>query len=76
MIVKTVVNMSLAGQSLAAIANAMNTAGHRTPSGLEVWNRRIVFDLLHTRHVQQYLERITGLDLDRQDRDVVRKTQG
>jgi hypothetical protein len=59
MIVKTVVNMRLAGQSLAAIASAMNAAGYRTPSGRELWNRRMVFDLLHTRHVQQYLERMT-----------------
>lgn len=59
MIVKAVVGLSLAGQSLAAIASAMNSAGYRTPSGREMWNRRIVFDLLHTRHAQQYLERIT-----------------
>ena len=60
MIVKTVVGMSLTGQSLTAIASAMNAAGYRTPGGREVWNRRMVFDLLHTRHVQQYLERVIG----------------
>jgi hypothetical protein len=34
----------------------MNIAGYKTPSGRDVWNRRIVFDLLHTRHVQEYME--------------------
>jgi hypothetical protein len=43
--------------SLSEIANAMNAAGHETPGGHDIWNRRIVFDLLHTKHAQEYMER-------------------
>jgi hypothetical protein len=52
--------MRLSGMSLAQIAVAMNVAGCRTPSGREVWNRSIVFDLLHTRHVQECLEHVAN----------------
>ena len=55
-VVRIVVFLKLDGLSLSEIAGAMNIAGYKTPSGRDVWNRRIVFDLLHTRHVQEYME--------------------
>jgi hypothetical protein len=47
--------------SLSEIADAMNVAGHQTPGGLNTWNRRIVFDLLHTKHAKEYIERAVSL---------------
>ena len=47
--------------SLTEIADAMNVAGQKTPSGRNIWNRRIVFDLLHTKHAQQYMERAASI---------------
>jgi hypothetical protein len=49
--------MRLSGMSLSKIAMAMSIAGYKTPSGRDSWNRHIVFDLLHTRHVQEYMKR-------------------
>lgn len=56
-VVRVVVSMRLDEMSLSEIANAMNVAGHKTPGGYDIWNRRIVFDLLHTKHAQEYMER-------------------
>jgi len=53
--------MNLDGISLSRIAKAMNVAGYKTPSGRDMWNRRIVFDLLHTRHVQEYMKHCANL---------------
>jgi hypothetical protein len=56
-VVIVVVSMRLSGMSLSKIAMAMSIAGYKTPSGRDSWNRHIVFDLLHTRHVQEYMKR-------------------
>lgn len=53
---RVVVSLRLEKLSLSEIADAMNTAQYKTPSGLDVWNRHIVFDLLHTRHAQEYMK--------------------
>jgi hypothetical protein len=55
-VVRIVVSMSLDKMSLSEIANAMNAVGYKTPGGHDIWNRRIVFDLLHTKHAQEYME--------------------
>ena len=55
-VVRTVVSLQRNGLSLAEIAGAMNSAGYKTPGGRDVWSRYMVFGLLHTRHVQQYIE--------------------
>jgi hypothetical protein len=43
--------------SLSKIARAMNLAGYKTPGGRDSWSRHMVFDLLHTRHVQEFIQR-------------------
>jgi hypothetical protein len=60
-IVGVVISMNLDGRSLSEIARAMNVAGYKTPGGRDAWNRRIVFDLLHTKHAQEYIERVMCL---------------
>ena len=60
-VVGVVVAMRLNGMSLSEIANAMNVACDKTPSGRDIWNRGIVFDLLHTKHAKEYIERAVSL---------------
>ncbi|WP_242911499.1 recombinase family protein [Actinomadura terrae] len=50
-----VVALHLQGLSLAAISDQLNREGMPTPGNAQRWTRNRVFDLLHRRHVQEYI---------------------
>jgi hypothetical protein len=53
---RLVIQLHRDGRSLRAISKHMNQLGHPTPSGKSVWTHGMVFDLLATRHVREFLE--------------------